>query len=314
LELQSHGRCRAEDLAATFEVSKRTIYRDIQALTELGIPIMAMTGHGYSLMEGFFLPPLTFTSREAMLLLLGSAFIAQHFEAPLQAAARSAGQKIQAVLPERVTEEVQILQDSVVFFTGGAPETPGRRQVLTLVWQAIASRHRVRFQYQKRHEDETFVREVNPYSLAHMVNDWYLYGYCHLRHGRRIFRLSRISDLVVLGETFAQTAVSPAEWIEPNLGQVVVVRALFDTVVAQWVRESRIYYIVAEEETDDGLLVTLHVRREEEVIQWLLGWGGQVKVLEPPSLQQKLVAAARQIMETYEKATDIQVSLTSATL
>jgi predicted DNA-binding transcriptional regulator YafY len=87
LELRSSGHRRAEDLAATFEVSKRTIYRDIQALAELGIPIMAMTGYGYSLMEGFFLPPLTFDSREAMLLLLGTEFIAQHFELPLQAAA-----------------------------------------------------------------------------------------------------------------------------------------------------------------------------------------------------------------------------------
>jgi predicted DNA-binding transcriptional regulator YafY len=133
-----------------------------------------------------------------------------------------------------------------------------------------------------------------------MVNDWYLYGYCRLRHGRRVFRLSRISDLALLDYTFGPTAVSPAEWIKPNMDKVCVIHALFDPAVTQWVRESRIYYMVAEEETADGLLVTLHARREEEVFQWLLSWGGQVKVLEPVSLQQKLVAAARQIIQNYE--------------
>ncbi len=302
LELQSTGHQRAEDLAATFEVSKRTIYRDIQALSELGIPIMAMTGHGYSLMEGFFLPPLTFDSREAMLLLLGVDFMAQHFALPLQAAAQSAGQKIRAVLPAPVADEVQTLQDSVLFFTGGVPEPPGRRQTLTALWQAIASQRQVRFRYHKRHEAETSVREVEPYSLAHMVNDWYLYGYCHLRRSRRVFRLSRIADLTLLDDTFGQKAVSPAEWIRPNMDKVCVIRALFDPAVTQWVRESRIYYMVAEEETAAGLLVTLHARREEEVFQWLLSWGGQVKVLEPISLQQKLAAAARQIIKNYENS------------
>lgn len=300
LELQSSGHQRAEDLAAAFEVSKRTIYRDIQALAELGIPIMAMTGYGYSLMEGFFLPPLTFDSREAMLLLLGAEFMAQHFELPLRAAGQSAGQKIRAVLPAPVAKEVQVLQDSVLFFTGGGPERSLYRRTLTALWQAIANRRRVRFCYHKRHADEATVREVDPYSLAHMVNDWYLYGYCHLRRNRRVFRLSRISDLNLLDETFGPTAVSPAEWIKPNMEKVCVIRALFDPAVTQWVRESRIYYMVAEEETADGLLVTLHARREEEVFQWLLGWGGQVKVLEPVSLQQKLVAAARQLIKNYE--------------
>src|SRR5690349_23695534 len=72
LELQSAGRRRAEDLAATFETSKRTIYRDIQALSEAGVPLVAIPGQGYSLMEGYFLPPLTFSAGEAAMLLLGS--------------------------------------------------------------------------------------------------------------------------------------------------------------------------------------------------------------------------------------------------
>ena len=91
LELQARKQVRAEDLAATFEVSKRTIYRDMEALSESGVPLVSVPGQGYSLMEGYFLPPLSFTPDEATLLLLGNHFVAENFDAHYQKVARSAG-------------------------------------------------------------------------------------------------------------------------------------------------------------------------------------------------------------------------------
>ena len=90
LELQGRGRRRSEDLAATFEVSKRTIYRDIEALCQMGVPVVSVPGRGYSLVEGYFLPPLRFTSDEAILLTLGSDVMAQSFDAEYRLAAESA--------------------------------------------------------------------------------------------------------------------------------------------------------------------------------------------------------------------------------
>jgi predicted DNA-binding transcriptional regulator YafY len=75
LELQRKPVLRAEDLADVFEVSVRTIYRDIQALSEAGVPIAGAPGQGYSLMEGYFLPPVSFTVDEAVTLLIGTDFI-----------------------------------------------------------------------------------------------------------------------------------------------------------------------------------------------------------------------------------------------
>src|SRR3954466_8123374 len=98
LELQAKGQQRAEDLAATFEVTKRTIYRDMLALSESGVPVVSVPGQGYSLIEGYFLPPLSFSTDEAIMLLLGSDFVAQNVDAQYQSAARSASKKIEAVL------------------------------------------------------------------------------------------------------------------------------------------------------------------------------------------------------------------------
>src|SRR5215471_12100981 len=94
LALQARGRQRAEDLAGLFETSRRTIYRDIQALSEAGVPLVAVPGQGYSLMEGYFLPPLSFTADEATMLLLGSDVMAQRFDASYRRAAQSAARKI----------------------------------------------------------------------------------------------------------------------------------------------------------------------------------------------------------------------------
>jgi len=115
LELQGRGRRRSEDLAATFEVSKRTIYRDVEALCQMGVPVVSVPGRGYSLVEGYFLPPLRFTTDEAILLTLGSDVMAQSFDAEYAQAAESAVRKITGALPEELRDEVQSLQESIRF-------------------------------------------------------------------------------------------------------------------------------------------------------------------------------------------------------
>src|SRR5215469_116526 len=119
LELQGKKRQRAEDLAASFEVSTRTIYRDVQALGEAGVPMVAIPGRGYSLIEGYFLPPLSFTTDEATMLLLGTDFMAQNFDAQYRAAAQSAHRKVAGVLPDRLRVEVHSLQNSIHFVAQG---------------------------------------------------------------------------------------------------------------------------------------------------------------------------------------------------
>src|ERR1700738_4291025 len=115
LELQRKGRQRAEDLADTFETSKRTIYRDILALCEAGVPVVSIPGQGYSLMKGYFLPPLSFTTEEATMLLLGSDFMARNFDAQYRLAAESANRKIESVLPEALHSDVHYLQSNIRF-------------------------------------------------------------------------------------------------------------------------------------------------------------------------------------------------------
>ena len=306
LELQARGRQRAEDLAATFETSKRTIYRDMLALGEAGVPLISTPGHGYTLMQGYFLPPLSFTTEEATMLLLGSDYIGRNFDEQYQAAAQSASRKIESVLPEQLRSDVRYLQQSIRFIV---PETPGslaERNKLQKLRRAILERITVRFHYHTRHSKDDQAsqntREADPYGLVYFATAWHLIAYCHLRQGLRNFRLERMENLELLNKTFQRPADFRIEKPKEDARNFVV-RVLFAQEVARWVREARPYSTVSEEETPDGLLLTLTPRQENEILQWLLSWGRHVRVLEPESLRIQLAQEAEAMLRNFQPTT-----------
>ncbi len=302
LELQRKGSRRAEDLAATFETSKRTIYRDIQALCESGVPVVAQAGVGYSLVEGYFLPPVSFSADEATMLLLGGDFVAQNFDAQYRDTAMSAGRKIEAVLSEKLRGDVEYLRNSIAFV---APETLSAGESASFLPQlrrAIMERRTIRFDYHTRYSrdgcDARNTREADPYAILHYGDAWYLIGHCHLRRDIRNFRLDRLSNLLLLDQNFNRP---PTFRLEPPVDDQrnLKIVALFSREAAPWVREMRSYYVDSMEDVADGLLVTMRVRVENEIFQWLFSWGSQVRVLEPESLRRRLVTEAGKILENY---------------
>jgi predicted DNA-binding transcriptional regulator YafY len=301
LELQARSQRRAEDLAATFETSKRTIYRDIQALSEAGVPIVSVPGQGYSLVEGYFLPPLRFSTEEAMMLLLGSDAVAQHFDPHYRAAALSASRKIEAVLPVSLRADVRNLQQSIRFVEAREVEDPTQAILLQQLRRALLERRAVRFTYHARLSADdkraTRTREADPYGLAHVHDAWYLVAHDHLRHALRSFRLNRMENLTILDRHFQRPSDFSLERKRDDESRTLTIRALFDSSIARWVRESRFYYVVAEGETPEGLLVTLQVRDLREALPWLLSWGAKVKVLEPPAVREQLANEAQAILQ-----------------
>ena len=306
LELQARGRQRAEDLAAIFETSKRTIYRDMLALGEAGVPLVSIPGQGYSLMQGYFLPPLSFTSEEATMLLLGSGVMAQSFDAQYRQAAQAASRKIEGVLPEHLRDEVHYLQNAIHFITANSPEESPEWEKLRQLRRAIIECITVRFIYHARYsqsdQGKQQKREVDPYRLVYINHSWNLLAYCHLRRDVRNFRLDRLEALELLPQTFTRPAnIRLEHYWKKEVGQLVA-RVHFDHEVARWVREARSYFVVGEEETADGLLVTLRMRQEDEILQWLLSWGRHVRVLEPDSLRARLADEAQAMLHNFQAA------------
>lgn len=300
LELQRKGRQRAEDLAASFEVSTRTVYRDIQALSEAGVPIIAIQKKGYSLSEGYFLPPLHFTTEEALILALGSEFMGHNFDRQYRSAAQAAYRKIDAVLSDALRQDIAYLTTNISFFAAN-PLDDQQLETLRLLRTAIAEHRTVRFQYARKivAASDTTIREVDPYSLARLSNDWLLMGYCHLRQNIRVFRLGRMEQVRVLERKFDRPVNFKPDWIAASEQRPVEVTVLFDLEVAHWVQEARPFSVVSEETNAEGLLLTLRVRDERDIFQWLLSWGKHVRVIGPESLRRLIRQEIEQMSQIY---------------
>lgn len=303
LELQARGKQRAEDLAATFETSKRTIYRDMLALGEAGVPLVSVPGQGYALIEGYFLPPLSFSSEEATILLLGCNVMANSFDTQYRQVAQSATRKIEGILPVRLRDDVQYLRGAIHFVVPGTLREQETEETLRRVRGAIIERRTLRFVYHARQSsssNEAQTRTADPYALVSVSQTWYLSAYCYLRHSLRHFRLDRMEALEVLPQTFTRVAEIGPQLLQRSEVGNLVVSVLFDPQVARWVHEQHFFFTVNEEETPDGLLVTLKVRQEEDVVQWLLGWGRHVHVLEPETLRTRLACEAEAMLRNFQ--------------
>jgi len=304
LELQRQGRQRAEDLAATFETSKRTIYRDILALCEAGVPIISIPGQGYSLMKGYFLPPLSFTTEEATMLLLGADFMSRNFDAQYSSAAKSAIRKIDGVLPETLRDDVQYLQNNIRFIGSINASNPEEHEKLQVLRRALIDRNTIQFAYHTRYRSDEQSgarrRKADPYGLAYLRNSWYLSAYCHLRQAIRHFRLDRIEDLELLPQTFTRPTNFQLDQRRADQNRTIRVRVLFDHEIARWVQEERSFYTTNTEETADGLLVTLMIGQLNEITQWLLSWGRHARILEPDSLRELLAKEAQAMLQNHQ--------------
>lgn len=304
LQLQAKGLRRAEDLALVFETSVRTIYRDMQALCEAGVPIVALPGQGYALADEYFLPPLQFSVQEAGTLLLGADFVSKHFDRECRASVEKAAEKISAVLPEAMRQRVEELRLRLRFAAYVA-ENPAREEKLRTVREAVLEQRRVRFVYHARRSAEPLPdgqkRECAPYALVNMSGRWYVSGYCYVRDALRSFRLDRMEEVELLESTFVRPPDFELERAYEEFRGVRAV-ALFDHEMARWVQEAAANFAVSCEKREDGVLMVFETRSVDEIVGWFLEWGRHVRVLEPESLRERIAHEARALLDNHATA------------
>jgi len=300
LLFQSRGLLRAQDFAQEFEISERTVYRDIQALSEMGVPIAAMPGEGYRLMEGYYLPPITFSADEARSLYLAiSMLTGTTTPGPTQTAALSALDKIRAVLPAVTLRQVEALQAITHFYTMPGFSLNFDDQKFLTLQEAIHQRRVVYLRYHALHTNTVTEREVEPIDLALIDRVWILSGYCRLRHETRAFRLDRIDRLTVQNETFTPRSSGLRESPPPAEQLTLLVR--FDSSIVRWVKERQHFTFAEERPTETGDVIMVYRPRTFELIEsWLLGWGNKMELLEPPALRQRLANTAAQILKRHQ--------------
>jgi predicted DNA-binding transcriptional regulator YafY len=211
-------------LADQFEVSVRTIERDISALQQSGVPIWATPGPGggYTVDPSMTLPPLNFTADEATAIAVA---LAVSGPIPFGDAARSALHKVAAAMSSTTLTDARDLASRihVVQSEGEGEGQDERSDVMRAVETAVRSRRVLEIDYVDRQEHQTTGRQVEPYGLAGGERGWYLMGWCRLREGGRVFRLDRMVAARVTTEaaparSFAEIGGESApRWRQPRI-------------------------------------------------------------------------------------------------
>jgi len=300
LFLQGRRVVRAEDMAAHFEISVRTVYRDLAALGEIGVPIMAEAGVGYSLVRGYHLPPVMFTAQEAGAIATGSVLVNQFTDASLQAPMQSALMKIRAVLPAEQQRHLENIERSIAFPRNKTPEAAN----LIELQQALAQRRVVRIDYHGAKDETAKPRDTEPLFLIYYLERWHLIAWCRLRKDVRDFRTDRIQRITIQKDTFAPREDVTYEKLHElwqKESSSLTVKVHFKKLSVERARRDWAMAVKKEEKTKDGSILTLTTGSYDWMTGWLLSFGSNATVIEPPELKQKLIEQAEQTLAHHRQ-------------
>lgn len=289
--LQSKKVVTAEAIAKRFDISRRTVYRDLKALDEAGVPVGAEAGVGFFLAEGYCLPPVMFTRDEAAALFTAGKVVEKLTDVSVNGAYKTALEKITAVLPANDKEFLETLNSNTeVFFQGqaGKPGFPNR--FLSMLQQAASKRQQVYIDYCSGNmEEETKKRLVEPILVCFYSMSWHLLAFCRLRNDYRDFRLDRIQQ-VSFGEHFFEaypikSALDYFALQNPKHANFQIVLR-FEKHAATSIRNIRYYYgFIHETEIQDKTEMQFISSDLESFSRWLLMYADEVEIVEPNALR-----------------------------
>ncbi|PWG81744.1 helix-turn-helix transcriptional regulator [Pararcticibacter amylolyticus] len=293
IQLQSRRVVKAIDIAERFNISLRTVYRDVKALEEAGIPIIGEAGVGYSIMDGYRLPPVMFNREEATALLMAEKLVEKLTDASNGSNYKSAMYKIRAVLKssekdflEQIERHIEVVQ------------TRQQRQqqqpdlnLLQPILKSISEKKRLSINYFAHYKQESTRRSIEAVGVFYLDNYWHLIAFCHLRKDYRDFRLDRIQNLGVTEDKYTQEHPTLKEYMEReyesrNL-QSIVIRV--NQKAALMLNEQKYYNgFVSEVKKDNYVEMSFLTMYTEGFARWYMMFADCAVIVEPDSLKERI--------------------------
>jgi predicted DNA-binding transcriptional regulator YafY len=299
------GKCpNASTLARDLEVSTKSIHRDIEFMRDrLGLPLEydgARFGYRYTEEVSAF-PTVQITEGELFALIMAEKALQQYrgtnFEKPLLSAIR----KMEQSLPDTISLNLADVEQTISFRTRAEPIL--NLDIFDALAKATAHRRQIELAYRKPGRRETEPRIVDPYHLANINGEWYLFAFDHLRNDVRTFVPARIQSVKPTGRTFARPQAFSLEkrlrdsfGVHSGEGQYeVVIR--FNARVADFVREKKWHESQQLRELKNGgVELRLKLSGLAEIERWVLSWGGDAVVIRPRELAEAIQRAAESIL------------------
>lgn len=305
--LQS-GRCpNSTELGNELEVCVKTVHRDVAFMRDrLGLPIeFDGTRNGYYYTEGVdAFPSLQISEGELFALMVAEKALHQYRGTPFEARLVTALKKLERALPDTVSLNLHEWDHAISFRTSAEPIV--NVPVMETLADAIQRRRQLQLSYRKPGARTAEFRTVDPYHLANVNGDWYLFAFDHLRQALRTFVPTRIQSAEPTGLIFKRPARFALEkQLRDSFGifstdgeYEVVIR--FDESVADYIREKRWHPSQQlTERPDGGLELRLNLGSLVEIQRWILGWGGHAIAVAPPKLVEGTRRAARDLLSAH---------------
>ena len=299
IQLQSRRIVRAQELADRFRVSLRTIYRDIRTLETSGVPIASEAGVGYSIMDGYRLPPVMFTREEAASFVAAEKLMQTFTDASLGAYHASAMYKVKSVLRGTEKDWMSVLESQVRIDPTQSLFNEQVPNALEILLESIAEKKQVRLHYQSLRADAPSERNIEPVGLFHENSYWYVLGYCHVRHDYRQFRTDRLVGIRRTEHVFTRTHAPLDEHRCEDDRPKTTVCIRVDKMVAQFIKSAKAYYgFVSERIVADQVEMTFSVADlEQGFSRWYLTFGDYATILEPERLKERV----RELLKENER-------------
>lgn len=296
--LLNRERITARELAAKFEVSIRTVYRDIEAVNQAGVPVVAFPGNdgGFGIMDNYKIDRQLFTFKDMMAILsalkgVNCTLADRELDTAIE--------KISSLVPKEKANELELRYEQLVIDISPWGYREVEKEKLKTIYQAIAKSGLLRFEYRNLKGEES-LRVIEPMTLLLKGYVWYLWGYCRLRADFRFFKLSRIDALTILKEGFVRRETSYREVTSPGNQNNSPVHLILrfapeaQTKVEEYFDPNNITY------QDDGyLIIKVDWPEDEWIYGTILSYGEYVEVLEPLAVREKIRARAAKLCELY---------------
>ena len=306
--LQSGSGQNADGLAKACGVSRRTAFRDIEALRAAAVPVAFDAAHDrYSIPGTYFLPPINFTASEALSLVALASELGRSDRLPFYEPAQAAALKLEGSLPAALRERLQVMTRAIRIQPTRITPLRTKQRIYQQLVDARAKRHVVRIEYDSYTERERIKTKLRPYHLLFCRHSWYVIGRSSLHSAVRTFNLSRIVSLERLAEQFTVPRTFGIErhlrnaWLLiPANGPDQQVAVRFKPLVARNVGEVIWHKTQQLEFQADGSLVfRAQVSGLSEIMWWILGYGDQAEVLEPSELRRLVGQRAKNMAAMY---------------
>lgn len=290
IQLQSKKVVKGQDIADRFSISLRTAYRDIKAIEESGVPIIGEAGVGYSLVDGYRLPPIMFTKEEAISLLTAEKLVEKLTDSSTYQVYQSAMFKIKAVLKKEDKEHVENMGNHIeVIKNPYLPESKISNNHIQVILDSIAKKNVVKIDYFANHNQKNTIRNVEPVGVFYMGSQWYLIGFCLLRNDYRNFRIDRITKSQQTDKPFQKnhpplkTYLKEVTKEKPGLYSVVM---RIDTDKLRYIGDQKYYNgFVSEKKLNKQTEMTFLTSSLEGFARWFLMFGDCAEIVSPSQLK-----------------------------